>query len=176
MGGLTEGRYLVFAIRLPLSSDNKRGESKVEEYFLSHDDLEENNDKPQLTAASQSPAEKRPYSYPEFRWVVHYQSSNATDLETLHTMQDGPFLLSNPDRTRWLGPKGRLVKSRDDASAIDIEFDSGAKDRSSRRGYILKYADSGNDGYIAVDEKGDLSIGKIGKRLRFKIFSVSYNN
>ena len=173
VGDLTEGRHLVFSIRLPLNADNRRGERDEEEYFLSHDDLED-SDEPTLTAGSQSPTEARPYSYPEFRWVVHYQSSNATDLENLLTSQDGPFLLSNSDRSRWLGSKGRLTKSRDKAAPIEIEFHSGIKGGPGRRGYTLKYADTGDDGYISVNEKGDLNVGKGGRKLRFRIFSVSY--
>lgn len=176
VGDLTEGRHLVFSIRRPLASESRRGESNEEEYFLSHDDLEEDNDEPKLTAGSQSPAEERPYSYPEFRWVVHYQYSNATDLETLQTSQDGPYFLSNSDRSRWIGSEGKLAKSLDEAAPVEIVFDSGFKGGSSGRGYTLKYADSGDDGYITVNEKGDLNIGKEGQKSRFRIFSVSYYN
>ncbi|KAK2831959.1 hypothetical protein FQN49_006997 [Arthroderma sp. PD_2] len=157
VGILTEGRYLVFSA--PQSSNK-------DEYLLSH------KDSTKLGVISKSSTDKKRYAQPDTRFVIHYYNNGATDLETRLTKQDGPFLVSTPDKTRWLGPKGTLVGSRDKASPMDIDFDAGEQGKA--RGYTMKYAKGGDNGIISVS-KGAVNIGKAPAQFKFKIWSVSYD-
>ncbi|KAM5484990.1 putative phospholipase C [Microsporum audouinii] len=156
VGDLTEGRYLVFS-----SSQT----SDKNEYLLSY------KDGSKLSVVSKNTNDENRYAQPDTRFVIHYYNNGATDLETRLTKQDGPFLVSTPDKARWLGPNGTFIGSRDSAAPMDIDFDAGCQ--GSVRGYSMKYA-RGDDGFVSVS-KGAINIGKASAQFRFKILSVSYD-
>ncbi|EGD95874.1 hypothetical protein TESG_03338 [Trichophyton tonsurans CBS 112818] len=155
VGSLTEGRYLVFS-----AAHDKN------EYLLSH------KGGSKLGVSSKSSTDAMRYAQPDTRFVIHYYNNGATDLETRLTQQDSPFLVSTPDKKRWIGPGGTLVESRDAAAPVDIAFDAGLKGGS--RGYSMKYAKGGDSSFITVD-KGGVNIGKAPAQFRFKVLSVSYD-
>ncbi|EFR03578.1 non-hemolytic phospholipase C [Nannizzia gypsea CBS 118893] len=154
VGYLTEGRYLVFS-----SSQDK------DEFLLSH----EGGSK---LGVSKSSTDANRYAQPDNRFVIHYYNNGATDLETRLTQQDGPFLVSTPDKTRWIGLDGTLVGSREAAAPMDIDFDAGPQGGS--RGYSIKYAKGGDNSFVTIS-KGGVSIGKASAQFRFKVLSVSYD-
>ncbi|EZF14353.1 hypothetical protein H112_06162 [Trichophyton rubrum D6] len=155
IGSLTEGRYLVFS-----AAQDKN------EYLVSH------KGGSKLGVISKSSTDAMRYAQPDTRFVIHYYNNGATDLETRLTQQDSPFLVSTPDKKRWIGPEGTLVESRDAAAPVDIAFDAGLKGGS--RGYSMKYATGGDSGFITVS-KGGVNIGKAPAQFRFNVLSVSYD-
>lgn len=174
VGNLTEGRYLVFSTG---NGGNSTGDDQ-DEYILAHRAASPSakmRNESQITVAKSTNDTMR-YSKPEFRWILHYYNNNATDIETTSTNQESPYLLSNSDRSRWLGAKGKLVKSRADAAPVDIKFDPGTKSHGDR-GYSVQYAgaEKGDGGYIVVNDTGKVSVGKAGAQMRFRIYSVTYS-